>query len=819
MKGGTGLMRWMRIAGCVVAMSLAIAGIGSSQTADLPVQLKDVSIERAADGAAVTVKTSGPAQYEAKLIDTPTRLVIDLTGATYSSAKTRWTSGVDPVKEIRGSQWKKGIARVVVEMTRNDVGYHIEETPDGLVVSIESTNGQAAKLTDTAPATPKVVSKPVVVAAVKPDEKPAASASTDAPTDTPKLAPKPVVVAAAKPVEKPVPAASPAPITKEIAVVTAVPPVTPAPVASAPVRQMVAQAATTPAPAASSAPAPSSGDKLISLDFKDADVVNLLRILAAESGRNIVVGDDVKGRVTISLRNVTWEQALDTILEVRGLAKVEREGVIRIVSLDQLTKEKEAQARVEGARRNAEIETRTKLAEAQLKETELATKKLVADAAAAEAAARGPLREEVIRLSYADPDDVAKTLQGILGIPPTGTQAVASTIIPSVPASPTVVPAMPGPLNPALGQLPQPQTPYPPAYGPSGQPVMSVSQDVLSKGITVMPNKATNSVFIRHYEADLERIKKLIREQLDVPLPQIKIEARMEILDRNSLESIGVQWGGAGAANTKGSSTVVAQGFTGADSTRGGIAPTTSGISPVNPNLSLASLLPVSAATALSTGGNIVNLPFGNLPNSATASPAGGIAFGIIGTNFNINLALQALAQRGKTRTLAHPEIVTVENNKAAFTIGEEVPYATVSSAGTQVQFKEAVLRLEVTPTVIRERIDGQEIRKVKMTVLVENNSVGATISPAAGVTVPIIDKRRAETLVLIREGERLIIGGVTQNVQQVTVNKVPMMGDIPVLGWLFKQREDFETGRELVVFLTPSILRTDGVRATTSGR
>jgi len=115
----------------------------------------------------------------------------------------------------------------------------------------------------------------------------------------------------------------------------------------------------TPAPSAS---APTSGEKLISLDFKDADVVNLLRILAAESGRNIVSGDDVKGRVSISLKNVTWEQALDTILEVRGLAKVEKDGVIRIVSLDQLTKEKEAQARVEAARRNAEIETRTKLA-------------------------------------------------------------------------------------------------------------------------------------------------------------------------------------------------------------------------------------------------------------------------------------------------------------------------------------------------------------------------------------------------------------------------------------------------------------------------
>jgi type IV pilus assembly protein PilQ len=584
---------------------------------------------------------------------------------------------------------------------------------------------------------------------------------------------------------------------------------------------MVAQATSTPPPPAPPASTPASGEKLISLDFKDADVVNLLRILAAESGRNIVSGDDVKGRVSISLKNVTWEQALDTILEVRGLAKVEKDGVIRIVSLEQLTKEKEAQARVEAARRNAEIETRTKLAEAQLKETELASKKLAADAAAAEQAARGPLREEVIRLSYADPEDVARTLQGILGIPPEGTQPVPATIIPSVPSEPSVVPSLGGPPNPALGRLPQPNTPYPPPYSTSQPwpPVTSVSQDVLAKGITVRANKATNSIFIRHFEADLERIKKLIREQLDVPLPQIKIEARMEILDRNSLEAIGVQWGGAAAKNV-GSNTLVGQGFQLGDAGRTGIAPasSTNPFTAVNPNLTLGSLLPIAAGTGLATGGNIVNLPFTALPNAATNTPAGGIAFGLVGTRFNINLALQALAQLGKTRTLAHPEIVTVENNKATFSLGEEIPYATVSSAGTQVQFKEAVLRLEVTPTVIRENIDGREIRKVKMSVIVENNSRGDLIA-FTGTSVPIINKRKAETQVLVKEGDRLVIGGVTQNVQQKTVRKVPLMGDIPVLGWLFKQREDFETGRELVVFLTPSILRTDGAQPAAAGR
>ena len=155
MKGGTDLMRSARIAGLVVAVSLAVTGIGSSQTTDTPVQLKDVSIERAFDGASVTVKTSGPTQYEAKLIDSPTRLVIDLSGATYSSSKSRWMSGVDPVKEVRGSQWRKGVARVVVEMNRSDVGYRIDETPDGLVVAVENSNGrspetklESAKLTE-----------------------------------------------------------------------------------------------------------------------------------------------------------------------------------------------------------------------------------------------------------------------------------------------------------------------------------------------------------------------------------------------------------------------------------------------------------------------------------------------------------------------------------------------------------------------------------------------------------------------------------------------------------------------------------------------
>jgi type IV pilus assembly protein PilQ len=151
---------------------------------------------------------------------------------------------------------------------------------------------------------------------------------------------------------------------------------------------------------------------------------------------------------------------------------------------------------------------------------------------------------------------------------------------------------------------------------------------------------------------------------------------------------------------------------------------------------------------------------------------------------------------------------VTVENNKAQVSLGEEIPYATVSSAGTQIQFKEALLKLEVTPTVLREKIGDQEQVKIKMVVVVENNSRGEPVNLGTTGTPPAINRRKAETQVLINEGERLVIGGVTNAQNQTTVRKVPLFGDIPILGWLFKQKEVFETGRELVIFLTPTVLK-----------
>src|SRR5215475_14591037 len=776
----------VQIVGMLSLLAVVTAGIGTAQIPDAAVQVSSVSMDKVADGVAVRIKTSGPTKYQSSFIDSPNRLVIDLQGTTYTWNRPILKTDAEPVREIRSSQFRIGITRVVVELTRK-VGYRIDEDPDGLAVVLEPAGTAQAD---------------------KPAQKPA---QAKARPSTPALATQdsPLIVPVSQPVSEPAPqaleprretrVAAPAkaePVAQEAMATVTLTPFAPSEPEPAPLR--IAQApppgppsAPRPAPAPAPAPpslpppppsappapgapplpsskAPGSSGKLISLDFKDADITNLLRILAAESGRNIVAGDDVKGKVSVSLHNVTWEQALDTILETRGLQRLDRNGIIRIVSTEQLTKEREAQARVQDALVKAETDARTRRADAEFKEAEAATKKLQADAAIAEAKARGPLKEETIRLSYADPEDVAKTLQGILGIPPSGTMPVSSTPILSVPQNPTVVGSgLPGgPPNPQLGRLPEANAPYPPV--PIAQPstVVSVSQDVLAKGITIQAHKPTNSIFIRHYEADVERIKKLIRERFDIPLPQVKIEARMEILDRSAYEGIGVQWGGAGAGNINKNTTVIGQGFQSTLNPNNGFFvpgqagilqpngfvlndPTAVLVNPANPNLNLNNLLPVSASTGLPLGGNVVNLPFQALPNAASqGAPAGGIAFGFVSSQFNINLALQALANQGKTRTLARPEIVTVENSKATISFGEEIPYATVRSAGTQIQ---------------------------------------------------------------IKEGDRLVVGGITNNQTINSIRKVPIFGDIPVLGWLFKQKEVSETAHELVLFLTPSIVSGQG--------
>src|SRR5262249_32343664 len=204
-------------------------------------------------------------------------------GTDYVWRTTPLDVAASPLFQIRGSQYKKGVARIVMQLDRK-VGYAIREDDAGLAIVIPTASqAKAPANAATSTALAGMADKPANVDSTTPDRLPVVK----------RLAQVRVAQAPARP------AAATTTVAANLggAVAQAAPNTPPAPVTSA----------------------PADGQRLISLDFKDADVVNLLRILAAESGRNIVIGDDVKGKMSISLRNVAWDLALDTIMEARGL--------------------------------------------------------------------------------------------------------------------------------------------------------------------------------------------------------------------------------------------------------------------------------------------------------------------------------------------------------------------------------------------------------------------------------------------------------------------------------------------------------------------
>jgi type IV pilus assembly protein PilQ len=511
----------------------------------------------------------------------------------------------------------------------------------------------------------------------------------------------------------------------------------------------------------------------VTLNLRDASVPTALRLLAQQYKVNMLVTEDVRGQVTLDFFRVPAHDVFQAIIDAANLRCVVSGDVLRVSTMTRLRTEEEDRVKAREGELRLEADTRRKIVEARRAEEDLA-----------ELAARGPIREETIRLHYADAEDVAKTLQGILGITSQGT----GQAVPLPQLSQLYVPSPP---------IDIPSTPPPPLTAPSLSP--APPSEIVAKGLTVQAYKPTNSLFIRYYEKDIERLKKLVQERLDIPVPQVQIAAQMVITSLNALEQIGVQWGGAGAGNV-GRSTLVGQGFQNAvrDPGTGAI-----NVNPVNPNLNLGRLLPVDPATGVPVGGNLVNLPTSLLPTLAGATPAGALLLGIIGSNFNINLAIQALEVQGKARTLAEPKTVTLENAKAMISRGFEVPFVSTPSQGlSQVQFKEALLKLEVTPRVIRDNTDT----RIRMKIVFENNEPDFSPLRSVGGN-PSIFKRRQETEVLISQGQRLVVGGVTNDTSALTTREVPVFGRLPVLGWLFKSRETSKTGEELIVILTPTVL------------
>jgi len=513
----------------------------------------------------------------------------------------------------------------------------------------------------------------------------------------------------------------------------------------------------------------------ITLNLRDANVQTTLRLLAQQYRVNMIVTDEVKGTVTLDFYQVPARDIFQAVIDAGNLQCVEVGGVVRVSSFSRLRAEDEERRNAAAERSRREAEAAKKQVEADRDRDDFEKVK-----------ARGAVKEKTIRLSYANAEEVAKTILGILGLPPEG------ALPPSAPIPGAYLP--PPPIN-------IPSTPPPPPTSPFAPAAVSLPVEALAKGLTVRAYKPTNSVFIRYYENDLERIEKLIKEQLDIPLPQVQIAATMVITSQNALEQLGVQWGGAVIGKTADGRgpAVVGSGFASSRST--GTAGTGAVGGPFTPNTNFtgSDLLPVSPSTGLPLGQNLVNLPTSFLPT--LSSPAMGVLFGLVGANYNVSLAIQALEVQGKARKISEPKIVTVENATAEISRGFEVPFTSSPTADvSNVQFKDALLRLQVTPHVIYE----EGVTKIRMKILVENNEPDFTRSISGN---PPIFKRRSETEVVVKEGEKLVIGGVMLDNSSKTTRGVPLLSRIPIVGWLFKSREFSSDGEELVIVLTPSVV------------
>jgi type IV pilus assembly protein PilQ len=413
----------------------------------------------------------------------------------------------------------------------------------------------------------------------------------------------------------------------------------------------------------------------ISLDFQQADISNVLRLIAEVSGFNIVIGDGVKSKVTMKLVSVPWDQALDMILKMNGLGKIKQGNILWIDTLSNIAKQEDEEARAKDAKVKAE--------------------------------------DLVDRVFY------IRNLQAT-------------------------------------------------------ELMTSLRQNLSPRGLMQI-STGTNALVVRDTETKMAVLKQLI-DGLDLEVPQVQIEARIVQADTVYARGLGVQWGIANAdfgTNT----------FSAVGNLTGAFAP------------------------AAGTGASVIPRDFlVNLPAQVAGLPSVpgiGYSFGKLAPGFALDMRLSAGELLGLAKVIAAPKVTTLDKREAKISQGESIPFQTTSLQGTQTTFVDANLELNVTPQITSR--DPKEVGKqIMMKVRATRNAVGARSNPAG----PSIDRREANTQVIVRDGETMVIGGVFIDTQNNNVQGVPYLSRIPVLGWLFKNKSESVSKQELLIFLTPSIVK-----------
>ena len=295
---------------------------------------------------------------------------------------------------------------------------------------------------------------------------------------------------------------------------------------------------------------------------------------------------------------------------------------------------------------------------------------------------------------------------------------------------------------------------------------------LISERGSVVVDERTNSIVVTDTAAKLAEIRDLI-EKVDIPIRQVMIEARIVIASSNIDQQLGIKWGG-GYLNNDGDK------FT-------SIAGDTASVNSLN-NQMISGQNPVQMPTA----------PFVDLGVSGGTS---GFAVGFTSTDLFLTAELSALEASGEGEVVSQPKVITGDKQKASIKSGTEIPYQEGAASGaTTTAFKEAVLKLDVTPNITPDD-------RILLDLVINQDSVGELVPSGNGGLIPTIDTTELTTQVLVGNGETVVLGGVFKNEELVKVEKVPLLGDIPYLGNLFKSKANTQQKTETLIFITPRIL------------
>lgn len=442
-----------------------------------------------------------------------------------------------------------------------------------------------------------------------------------------------------------------------------------------------------------------SGEKL-SLNFQNIDVRAALQVLADFTGLNFVVSDTVRGSLTLRLKDVPWDQALDLIVDAKNLA-VRRKGNVLTV----------APAPEVAAKEKAAFESSKSLIELE------------------------PLVSELIQINYAKADEIASLLKSIKAVTTGAGQ------------------------HPVFGA------------GATGGTLQAAtdSNSLLSPRGQVTVDVRTNSLLVQDTPGKIREVRKLIAK-LDQPVRQVLIESRLVEATDTFARSLGVRFGAktANLDNASGSQRAIS-----------GTVEDSSGI---------------VAAGTLGAGTSGLNVNLGSSGVGGRIAASLGLTVAKLGGSGELlNLELSALEQEGNGKVISSPRVITSNQKKAKIEQGQERVFTTSVLGVGSVVTKKATLKLEVTPQITPDD-------RVNLDVNITKDNFADSVQG-------LLNVKEINTQVLLDNGETVVIGGIYEQDKNDTLTKVPLFGDIPLLGWLFKTKDVRDNKTELLIFLTPRIV------------